>query len=105
MMPEALNPPSTGCGCPILFPLSPRCSLSSSPTGEGSSALGMGKVGSQVFRVSCARAGIAYDLWDPQNGPGIDWIRRASWRWCHLSCKRRKGKRCSWKEEQGILSG
>lgn len=61
MLPEALNPPSTGRGCPfLLFPLSTRCSLSSSPKGEGSPALGMGKVGSQVFRVNCAGVGIAH---------------------------------------------
>lgn len=107
-LPEAWNPPNTGCGCPLLlFLLSTRCSLNSSLRlgGGGSPALGIRKRGSQISRVNCAGVGIAQDLWGPRNGSGIARIRRASWRRCHLIFKRRKGKSCSWKVGQGVWSG
>lgn len=108
MLPEALNPPSTGCGCPLLlFPLTTYQVLTTyvQPQGGRESSTRNGESGKSGIQSQLCWGDIAHDLWDPQNGLGIDWIRRASCRLCHLSCKRRKGKRCSWKEKQVVLSG
>ena len=58
MLPEAWNPPSTGCGSPLLFPLSTRYSLSSSLEGRRESSTRNGGRGESGIQGQLAGRGV-----------------------------------------------
>lgn len=94
--------PCTGCGHPQFHFLFQSSGTHGVPGWKEGEVLHWGWRQSEVSRVNCAGVGVALGLWNPGEGPGKVWIKKASWRRCHLGGKRRKGKECSWKEEQHL---